>query len=34
YKSEFNARGLGSGMYFYKIQIGDFVSSKKMILLK
>lgn len=34
YKSEFNARGLGSGMCFYKIQIGDFVSSKKMILLK
>lgn len=34
YEVNFNASSLSSGVYIYKIQAGDFVSSKKMILLK
>jgi hypothetical protein len=34
YSVEFNASALPSGVYFYKLQAGDFVSTKKMILLK
>lgn len=34
YNIEFNAGNLPSGVYIYKLQAGDFVSSKKMILLK
>ena len=34
YEVEFNASHLASGIYFYKIQAGDFVQTKKMILLK
>ncbi len=34
YKVEFNASDLPSGIYFYRIQTGNFVSTKKMILLK
>ncbi|MCZ2267436.1 MAG: T9SS type A sorting domain-containing protein [Ignavibacteriales bacterium] len=34
YDIEFNSTGLSSGIYFYKLQAGDFVQSKKMILLK
>jgi len=30
----FNASSLASGVYIYKLQAGDFVSSRKMILLK
>ncbi len=34
YKIAFNAEGLPSGVYFYRISAGKFVSVKKMILLK
>lgn len=34
HKIVFNASGLASGVYFYRIKSGDFVSTKKLILLK
>ena len=34
YEVEFDASGLPSGIYFYKLQTGPFVKMKKMILLK
>ena len=34
YKVNFEASNLSSGVYFYKIQAGDFVETKKMILIK
>jgi hypothetical protein len=34
YEAEFNAKGLSSGIYIYRIQASNFVESKKMILLK
>lgn len=34
YKINFNAGNLSSGVYFYRLQAGNFVSSKKMIVLK
>ncbi|GAB6283405.1 MAG: hypothetical protein STSR0008_21710 [Ignavibacterium sp.] len=34
YQKEFNAKGLSSGMYFYKLEAGNFVQVRKMILLK
>ncbi len=34
YKLEFNAGSLSSGVYFYKLTAADFVSTKKMILMK
>ncbi len=34
FEVNFNASSLASGVYIYKIQAGDFVSSKKMLLLK
>ena len=34
YEVEFNASAFSSGVYFYRIKAGDFVQTKKMILLK
>jgi len=34
YNYEWNAVGMPSGVYFYKLQAGDFVETKKMVLMK
>jgi hypothetical protein len=34
YALEINASGLASGVYFYKIEAGTFVATKKMMLIK
>ncbi len=34
YKVQFNAYKIASGIYFYTLQAGEFISTKKMILLK
>lgn len=34
YELEFNGSSLSSGIYFYRMQAGDFVDTKKLILLK
>lgn len=34
YEVEFNIKGLTSGIYFYRLQAGNFTSAKKMILMR
>ena len=34
YSVEFNAATLPSGVYFYQLKAGEFISSKKMVLMK
>ena len=34
YETEFNGNNFASGVYFYKLESGDFVETKRMILLK
>ncbi|MCH7774913.1 MAG: T9SS type A sorting domain-containing protein [Bacteroidetes bacterium] len=34
YEIEFDASSFASGVYFYRIQAGDFIETKKMILMK
>jgi hypothetical protein len=34
YEVEFNSSGLPSGVYLYQLQAGEYVSVKKMLLIK
>jgi len=34
YEIEFNAANLPSGVYFYQLKAGEFIQTKKMILIK
>jgi lysophospholipase L1-like esterase len=34
YRINFNAAGLGSGVYYYKLRAGNFIKTKKMILIR
>jgi uncharacterized delta-60 repeat protein len=34
YNYDFDASGLASGIYFYKLESGDFIQTKKMVLIK
>lgn len=34
YSVEFSGEGLPSGIYFYKLEAGDFTETKRMVLLK
>jgi hypothetical protein len=34
YEVDFSAKGLASGVYIYRMKVNDFITSKKMILLR
>ena len=34
YKTNFEATGLASGVYYYQLKAGNFVNTKKMVFLK
>jgi hypothetical protein len=34
FEVEFNGTGLPSGIYFYRLQVGSFIKTKKMVLRK
>ncbi|MCW8802932.1 MAG: T9SS type A sorting domain-containing protein, partial [Ignavibacteriaceae bacterium] len=34
YEVEFNARSLASGIYFYQLKAGNYIKTKKMLLMK
>jgi hypothetical protein len=34
YSVNFNSHDLSTGVYFYRIQAGDFIQTKKMLLIK
>jgi hypothetical protein len=34
YETEFNASNLSSGIYFYTIMAGDYLETKKMVLIR
>jgi len=34
YNIKFDAAGFTSGFYFYKLQVGEYVETRKMVLLK
>jgi hypothetical protein len=34
YETMFDAHGLGSGVYFYRLEAGRFVDTKKLVLMK
>ncbi|MGB4897085.1 MAG: T9SS type A sorting domain-containing protein [Ignavibacteria bacterium] len=34
YEVNFNASNLSSGVYFYKLEAGDFIDTKRMLLVK
>ncbi|MCW9094778.1 MAG: T9SS type A sorting domain-containing protein [Ignavibacteriaceae bacterium] len=34
YEIEFNAKNLSSGVYFYQLKTGNYIETKKMLLMK